>query len=77
MNWYWQKKGSKAQLSRTIQFFAVVLTAMGAIIPVAINLSGNQPKSVDKEEKITGTKKWVHINVPPGQYRVPATFARW
>jgi hypothetical protein len=39
MAWYWRKKGSKAQLSRTIQFSAVVLTALGAIVPVAINIS--------------------------------------
>lgn len=38
MTWYWRKKGAKAMLSRTIQFSAVVLTALGALIPVAINL---------------------------------------
>lgn len=38
MAWYWQKKGPKALLSRTIQFSAVVLTALGALIPVAINI---------------------------------------
>ena len=38
MTWYWRKKGVKAMLSRTIQFSAVVLTALGALIPVAINL---------------------------------------
>jgi hypothetical protein len=37
MAWYWRKKGAKATLSRTIQFSAVVLTALGALIPVAIN----------------------------------------
>jgi SMODS and SLOG-associating 2TM effector domain 2 len=38
MVWYWRKKGAKALLSRAIQFSAVVLTALGALIPVAINL---------------------------------------
>jgi hypothetical protein len=37
MAWYWRKKGAKAMLSRTIQFSAVVLAALGALIPVAIN----------------------------------------
>jgi hypothetical protein len=38
MAWYWQKKSSKAKLSRMIQFSAVVLTASGAIIPVLVNI---------------------------------------
>ena len=38
MAWYWQKKGSKAKLSRGIQLCAVVFTALGAIFPVATNL---------------------------------------
>lgn len=38
LDWYWRKKGPKAQLSRAIQFSAVVLTALGAIIPVVINI---------------------------------------
>jgi hypothetical protein len=38
MAWYWQKKGPKAMQSRTIQFFAVVFTALAAIVPVAANI---------------------------------------
>src|SRR5271165_5793442 len=36
--WYWQNKSPKAKLSQMIQFSAVVLTALGALIPVATNL---------------------------------------
>lgn len=38
MDWYWQKKKSKALASRAIQFCAIVLTAGGAILPVLINI---------------------------------------
>ncbi|HZW54591.1 MAG TPA: SLATT domain-containing protein, partial [Candidatus Elarobacter sp.] len=33
--WYWQRKKSKAWLSRAVQFLAVVLTALAGIVPVA------------------------------------------
>ncbi len=38
MDWYWQKKKSKALASRMIQFCAIVLTAAGAILPVLVNI---------------------------------------
>jgi hypothetical protein len=52
MDWYWQKKGSKARRSRSIQFSAVVLPVLGAIIPVAVHFliafgHADQLRSVD------------------------------
>jgi len=36
--WYWRSKGSKALWSRTIKWGVVVLTGLGAVVPVAVSL---------------------------------------
>ena len=34
IDWYWRRKSVKARLSRGIQFSAVTLTALAALVPV-------------------------------------------
>lgn len=37
-DWYWRSKGSKALWSRTIKWGVVLLTGLGAVVPVAVSL---------------------------------------
>ena len=66
MAWYWRKKGAKAMLSRTIQFSAVVLTALGALIPVAINLLRGPLKLGDVDNTRALVMLLLHVARPTG-----------
>ena len=47
MDWYWRKKKWKAWVSIVIQFSAVVLTALGGILPVAKTIIFGTDQKVD------------------------------